>query len=206
MAASSQILARFGLTREEDVVGRSDYDFFPREIADHFVKDDQQILATGEPIVNRVEIWYNEQRVMDWFTTTKLPVKGRDSQIVGVMGIVRSYEGQRRAMAPFSSVARAIDFIRDNHHRSVTAAELAKAAGLSERQLHRRFREAFDMTPHEFALKTRLQAASDALARTDEPIAIIAIDCGFCDQSAFTVQFRKHTGITPKQFRDRYRR
>lgn len=206
MAASSQILSRFGLTREEEVIGRTDHDFFPGEIADHFVKDDREILATGEPIVNRVEIWYNEQRVLDWFSTTKLPVMGHGGRVIGVMGIVRSYEGQRRAMAPFSSVARAVDFVRDNHHRSVTAAELAKAAGLSERQLHRRFREAFDMTPHEFALKTRLQAASDLLVRTDEPIAVIAMDCGFCDQSAFTVQFRKHTGITPKQFRQRHRR
>lgn len=206
IAASSQILTRFGLACEADVVGRSDYEFFPKEIADQFVKDDQQILSTGEPIMNRVEIWYNQQRVLDWYSTTKLPVKGRDGRVIGVMGIVRSYEGQRRAMAPFSSVARAVDFIRDNPHRSVTAAELSKVAGLSERQLHRKFREAFDMTPHEFALKTRLQAASDALVRTDEQIAGIAMDCGFCDQSAFTVQFRKHTGMTPKQFRERYRR
>ena len=61
------------------------------------------------------------------------------------------------------------------------------------------------MAPHEFVSRTRIQAASKELAHTDKPIIEIAIDCGFCDQSAFTVQFRKRTGMTPRNFRKRYR-
>ena len=124
--ASRQILERLGVATEVEVIGRTDHDFFPQAIADNFVKDDQQVLQTGEPIVNRVEIWYNSQRVLDWFTTTKLPVRGRDGSVIGVMGLVRSYEGQRRAMAPFSSLAKAVEFIREHSDRSVVASELAR--------------------------------------------------------------------------------
>jgi AraC-like DNA-binding protein len=57
------------------------------------------------------------------------------------------------------------------------------------------------MTPYEFVLRTRIQGASEALARPDLSILQITVDFGFCDQSAFTLQFRRHTGMTPKQFR-----
>ena len=50
-------------------------------------------------------------------------------------------------------------------------------------------------------MKTRIQATVDALIRTNMSISEIATDFGFCDQSAFTKQFRKHTGYTPRKFR-----
>jgi AraC-like DNA-binding protein len=41
------------------------------------------------------------------------------------------------------------------------------------------------------------------LAGTSEPIADIALTCGFCDQSAFTQHFRRHMGLTPAAYRKR---
>jgi AraC-like DNA-binding protein len=54
-------------------------------------------------------------------------------------------------------------------------------------------------------LRMRIQAAAEALARTHDSIDRIAFAHGFCDQSAFTQQFRKRTGLTPRQFRSRHR-
>jgi AraC-like DNA-binding protein len=45
------------------------------------------------------------------------------------------------------------------------------------------------------------QGAIDALLRTDHPISAIALEFGFCDQSAFTRQFGSYTGTTPAAFR-----
>ena len=53
---------------------------------------------------------------------------------------------------------------------------------------------------------TRIQAASDDLLETDKPVAEIALEHGFYDQSAFTRQFRQHTGETPLVFRRLRRR
>jgi AraC-like DNA-binding protein len=205
MAASPAMLERLGLKEEAEIVGTRDTDYFPEEIADQFVRDDQLVLESGEALINRVEIGFNEQRVMDWFVTTKLPIHDGEGRVMGIGGVTQSYEGKRRALVPFSSVSKAVEHIRNHLDRRLDAKELAQAAGMSIRQLTRKFREAFDMTPHEFALKTRIQAASEALAGTDAPIIVVALDFGFCDQSAFTVQFRKHMGQTPRGFRAKYR-
>ena len=132
-------------------------------------------------------------------------VRGHDGGVVGVMGFTQSYEGPNRSQGPFGEVAKAAEFVGRNLHRKIQAAEMAQAAGLSERSLNRKFHEAFHMTPHEFVSRTRIQAASKQLAHSDKPLIEIALDSGFCDQSAFTVQFRKRTGMTPRNFRNRYR-
>ena len=56
------------------------------------------------------------------------------------------------------------------------------------------------MTVHELVLKTRIQAASEAILRENATIAGVASEFGFCDQSSFTTHFRKSTGITPLAF------
>jgi YesN/AraC family two-component response regulator len=60
------------------------------------------------------------------------------------------------------------------------------------------------MSAQDFLTKTRIQTASDILLNTSSSIREIAQKLGFCDQSAFTQVFRKHTGITPTKFRKRY--
>ncbi|MFO1041529.1 MAG: AraC family transcriptional regulator [Planctomycetaceae bacterium] len=204
VCASQPFWEHLGVTSEEAIIGRTDDDFFPQHAADHFKRDDEQVMATGEPIIGRVELWYNEHRVLDWFVTNKHPVRDTSGTVIGVMGIVRSYEGQRRSMQPMSLINSTVDYIREHHHERLTVEDLAARAALSPRQLHRKFREVFGLSVQEFLIKTRIQAASDVLLRTDQPISGIAADFGFCDQSAFTQLFRKHMGLTPRQFRIRY--
>ena len=204
IAANRGILDRLGAKDETDIVGTTDHDYFPPEIADSFVRDDEQVLKTGQPITGKVEIWFNEQRVLDWFVTSKFPIRDAAGRVIGVMGITQSYEGKRRDLLPLSSISKAVELIRHNCHRNLSSQELAKSAGVSVRHLNRKFQEAFKLSPHEFALRTRLQGACETLIRTDKPIIQIALDYGFCDQSAFTKQFRHHMGVTPAAYRKRY--
>ena len=204
MCASSTIYKRLGCNEELDVVGRQDSDFFPKQIADNFVRDDQKVFATGKPLLNRVEIWYNEQRMLDWFVTNKLPLKDESGNVIGLMGTVRSYEGSRKLLLPFSQISAAVEYIRTHHRERISVTDLAHHSGLSPRQLNRKFNDAFGMSAQDFLTKTRIQTASDALLNTALSIAEIAQKFGFCDQSAFTQAFRKHTGITPLKFRKRY--
>jgi PAS domain S-box-containing protein len=202
--ASQPFWEHLGAKSEAEIVGKTDDDFFPPHAADHFQRDDRQVMTTGRPLIGRVELWYNEQRVLDWFVTNKLPVRDTRGEIIGVMGTVRSYEGQRRTMQPMSQIDSTVNYIREHHQQRLTVEELADQAGLSPRQLHRKFRQVFGLSVQDFLIKTRIQAASDALLHSDLTIAQIAADFGFCDQSAFTQLFRKHTGLTPLKFRRRY--
>jgi AraC-like DNA-binding protein len=161
-------------------------------------------MSTGEPLLGRIELWYNADRVLDWFVTNKLPVRDAAGKIIGVMGTVRSYAGQRRTMLPMSLIHSTVEYIRQHHHERITVADLAERADLSPRQLHRKFSEVFGLSVQEFLVMTRIRAACDTLLESDLSIAQIAAQFNFCDQSAFTQQFRKHTGLTPLKFRRRY--
>ena len=204
VSASQPFWEHLGAKSEADIIGRTDDEFFPQHAADHFRRDDELVMSTGRPLIGRVELWYNEQRVLDWFVTNKHPIRDARGAVIGLMGIVRSYEGQRRSMQPMSLINSTIEYIREHHHERLTVAELATRADLSPRHLHRKFREVFGLSVREFLVKTRVQAASDALLHSDRSIAQVAVDFGFCDQSAFTQVFRKHMGLTPRQFRLRY--
>lgn len=201
ICASRAIQKRLGVSSEAEIVGRTDYDFFPPSIADNFVRDDRRVLETGRALVNHVEIWYSEQRIFDWFVTNKLPVFDVTGRPIGVMGTVHSYEGRKQEILPFTRVSVAIEYIRRNFRRTIAVDELAELTELSARQLQRAFRETMAIGIHEFILKTRVESACHALQTTQTPIADIARQHGFCDQSAFTKTFRRITGVTPARFR-----
>ena len=205
MAVSSAILKRLGVSSEAEIIGTSDYDHFPAQLADEFVRDDRTVIETGRPLINRVEIWYTEHRLLDWFVTTKLPVRNTRGEVIGVMGTVRDYNGARAEIQAYSQIDDILNHIHQNLDRKIGVNELAAIAGVSSRQLHRRFVELFGLNVQEFLAKTRIKAASDALINTDLSVGDISLKFGFCDQSAFTQQFKKHIGETPLKFRKRQR-
>jgi AraC-like DNA-binding protein len=79
--------------------------------------------------------------------------------------------------------------------------ELARRAGLSPDRFSRRVRALFGLSASQLVIKVRVDAARRRLRETDVPIVRIALACGYCDQSAFTRQFKAVTGLTPAQYR-----
>lgn len=204
VSASPSILARLGMRGESDFIGKTDHDVFPRHLADAFVVDDALVFRTGKPLVNRLELWINEQRRPDWCITSKMPLFGKQGDVVGLMGVSRRDSGNGPVHAA-SEVARTVEFIRGNVSRVLTAAEIARAAGLSERTLYRKVRQEFGIPPYELVLRLRIQMAAEALLRPHDNLAAVALAHGFCDQSSFTQHFRKRMGTTPKEFISRHR-
>src|SRR5579862_3968421 len=52
---SKALAKRMGITNLDDVVGKTDFDFFPIEKAREFYEDEQRIIQTGEPLINKIE-------------------------------------------------------------------------------------------------------------------------------------------------------
>ena len=203
IAGSRNLVERLGLKRESDMIGRPDEAFFQPHIARAFRDDDEQVFRTGKSLTNRLEVWYDEQRNLDWFLTTKVPVRGRNGSIIGLMGITRRDEGLARHQ-PARDVSKVLGFIQSHSDRILTTAALACACGMSERTLYRKVNQALGVTPYELMLRIRIQKAAEALIKTGEKVMEIAVAHGFCDQSTFTQHFRKRTGMTPKEFRLRH--
>jgi len=88
------------------------------------------------------------------------------------------------------------DYLTENMARAVRSDELEAITGLDRYALSRHFRAAFSTSPHRFLVMRRLQSARRMIA-AGEPLAQIAIEAGFSDQSHFIRQFKKAFGMTP---------
>jgi AraC-like DNA-binding protein len=203
IAASSTILQRLGMKSEKEFVGKLDTEVFPLEVAKAYQADDQLVFRTGKPLIKRLELWYDETRTLDWCVTTKVPLRGCKGEIIGLMGITRRDPGKGHQHAQNEAV-KAAAYLRKNTHRVLSTKELAVAISVSERTLHRKIRETFDVSPYELILRTRIQAAAEELLKSTSSIVEVALKHGFCDQSTFTQHFRKRMGTTPKRFRMRH--
>ncbi len=73
----------------EEITGKTDFDFFPKEQAQRMFEDDTRVLKTGEPIIGKIERTLLPNGTQNCVTTTKIPVKNRKGQVIGTMGITR---------------------------------------------------------------------------------------------------------------------
>ena len=205
LRANRALLDRLGLKDERDIIGTTDYDRYPDQIAEQLVAGDRHVMDSGEPLINQAEVLFDETGKLDWFVTTKLPLRNGSGKSIGVIGIVRSHAGGRQLTASYSAVSEVIDCIQNNPGRH-RVADLAKRVGVSARHLNRLFQNALGIDVQQFLIRTRIQAAAAALRESDRRLIEISDELGFCDQSAFTKQFQKHLGSTPTAFRAKYRR
>ncbi len=193
-----------GVETEEEIIGKSDYDFFPLGRAETYVTDDTYVMETGESIIDRVELAPDPGNSINWFITCKVPVYSNDGEIIGLAGTSRDITRAGLALRPYTEMRSVLEFVRDNYARSIEIKELAALVHLSVSQFERRFRKVFQISPLKHIMNVRIRAASLRLTTSNETIAAIAIDCGFYDHSHFTRNFRKIMGVSPKEYRKRY--
>lgn len=205
MCASRRFMERFGIVSEVGIVGKNDFDLFPGRLAENFRRDDEEVMASGKPKLNIVELFFTDQGIPDWFVTNKLPLVDSHGRVIGIMGTVQSFEGKKQVLQPYLQIDRALTYIREHFRTGVSITELAKIVHLSPRQLHRKFVETFGASPQAFIMKLRIQAACEALQAEGAQIAEVARQLGFCDQSAFTQHFHRHMGHTPLRYQRQFR-
>lgn len=76
-----------GVRSEAEALGRTDFEFFPREQAEAFYADDMQVLTTGVPVLNREERITRPDGTGGWLLTSKVPLRDVSGRIVGLAGI-----------------------------------------------------------------------------------------------------------------------
>lgn len=114
--------------------------------------------------------------------------------------LIAQYAQHRLTASPVvsarSAVLRARDFLHDNPLRNVSLDELAQVAGLSAFHLCHAFQQEIGMPPHEYHLQVRILRAKALIAR-GLPLAQVAEQSGFYDQSRFGRYFKRYVGTTP---------
>jgi AraC family transcriptional regulator len=97
--------------------------------------------------------------------------------------------------------ARVADYLEERLGENVLLSELAEVAGLSPFHFSRAFKQSFGMPPHRYLTSRRIERAKDLLASRDPSVTQIGMAVGFRETSSFTTAFRKHTGMTPTDYR-----
>ncbi len=93
------------------------------------------------------------------------------------------------------------EYLYTNYNRNISLDELAEYACLSVNHLLRTFKQAFDVTPHQFLVQLRLQRARVLLKNTDYPVNEVVNLIGFECPSSFIRLFREHFQTTPLKYR-----
>ena len=194
-------LQKMGLATVDQLLGKTDYDFFPSYMIAHYQRDDAQVMQSGDPIMRRVELVANPDGSVSWHVTSKFPLFNRKGECVGIIGCMRDFERSDHAWQPYRRMNAVVEYISDHYPEPIGIADLAKVANLSISQFERRFRTVFQKTPSRFLIQYRLTRASQMLMHSDATVSQIAQEVGFYDHSHFTREFQKLFGNAPGRYR-----
>jgi PAS domain S-box-containing protein len=95
-----------GCKTEAEALGKTDFDFFPKEIAENFFQDDQLVLKQGQKIINREEKAVMLDGEVFWLLTTKVPWRDAAGKIIGLVGIGRNITAIKETEAKLDQVRK----------------------------------------------------------------------------------------------------
>jgi AraC family transcriptional regulator len=148
-----------------------------------------------------VSLLVSELELQD--ASAPLAIEGLVLELLAVIG--RS--PTKPAMSPRPAwLQGAIEELRARFRDSLSVHDVAAAAGVTPAHFTRVLWRHEGQTPSLYLRRLRVEWAKEQLLRTDRPLATIAIDAGFADQSHFTRAFARLEGTTPGRFRSKRHR
>jgi len=202
VAVNRTLVRRCSLSSKSQLLGKTTIEVFPAPMAEGYYEQDEQVLENGAEIRDLLELHLYGKGKPGWCITTKLPLRGKNGEIVGLVGISKDIPMPEAQDSGFKELADAVDYIQAHYGRRLKIELLAGMCGLSVYQFEQRMKRVFRLTAGQFIIKTRIQTACELLRSTDASVVDIALKCGFSDQSAFTRKFKVTTGMTPTQYRE----
>lgn len=203
---SDTLAQRCGFKDGSEMIGIDDLVISPPRLVKMYRRDDEEVMQTGKPLLGLIELALNDRGMLDWSVTNKLPLRDENGEIIGLILTIQQYSGVRQLPVLGGELSDVVEYIYAHLAESIHVSQLAVIAGVSCRQIERRFRNATGMSPTDFITRARLDEACRRLRDSSDSIGRIALDLGFYDQSAFTRLFCRHLGTTPSEFRQTRRR
>ena len=113
---------RMGAASPDETIGKTDFDFYPPDLAARYHADDLAVIATGQAIVNREEPITPASGQAGWVSTTKVPLRDPQGRVIGLVGIghdiserKQSQEQIERRLAELEAVNRVSTALRAAH-------------------------------------------------------------------------------------------
>ncbi len=105
LTANPALIRLYGCSEFAELKGLTDFDFIPRELAQHFADDDQRVMKSGSPLIDREESNVDAFGGEVWMLTSKIPLRDADGQVIGLVGIGRDITKQKLAQQAASRKA-----------------------------------------------------------------------------------------------------
>jgi PAS domain S-box-containing protein len=97
LLANQAELKFMGCKSEAEVIGKSDFQMYPRELAEQYFADDQKVIQSREPLLNREEKIISRDGTVRWVLSSKIPLPGPDGKIIGLVGTGRDITAMKEA-------------------------------------------------------------------------------------------------------------
>jgi diguanylate cyclase (GGDEF)-like protein/PAS domain S-box-containing protein len=110
LLANQATASAMGAATATDLIGKTDFDFYPRELAQDFYADDQKVIATGQPLVSRDEHIQEQDGSKRWILTTKVPLVAEDGGIAGIIGIGRNITALKQLESELRQAQQELEF------------------------------------------------------------------------------------------------
>ncbi|MHB1544039.1 MAG: AraC family transcriptional regulator [Gammaproteobacteria bacterium] len=195
--ANQTLLARLGLARREDLVGKRASDLFPAGLGSRYDLQDRKVLA-GEIIRDELELHLFPNHAPGWCLSSKRPLRVH-GEIRGLVGLSRDLGRPDLRHPDYGRLRRLVEHLETHYGEPTIIGDLARELRVSVSQLERLSRRVFHLTPGQLLGQIRIEAAMRHLALGGR-IAQVALASGFGDQSAFARKFKAQVGLTPRAY------
>jgi PAS domain S-box-containing protein len=193
----------FGMESDSEIIGKTDFEILRFDLAEKYKVDDDGIMSSGKSLRNKLELLGDGKGNIQWFLTTKVPLRNFNGEIVGIEGLTRDVRRTENSIEPYSEFRECIDFMQQNFMNNISIKSLAELSCMSLSTFERKFKKHFGCSPNQYIKRLRLEEACQLLV-AGYNIQRVALDCGFCDQSYFTREFRLLMGLTPRKYQLKY--
>ena len=200
------LAAMLGGCEPEAMIGKTDHDFSPRDMADQYVAEDRRVIQTRRPVTYQAWLIPDHRGLLKWYLSSKIPLFDKAGKVIGIAGAMRDVEKASDLLAPYRELEAVVTYLLTRYAEKIDFRQLARLVPLSISQLDRRFKRLFQLTPQQFLLRVRMNAACQMLTSTDRTVSDVALRVGFYDQNCFTKLFRRQMGATPTAYRRKYHR
>lgn len=201
VAANQTLAQRTGYQRKEELIGLSADKIFPGALGKRILEQDRAILKSARSLKGELELHLYPGGEQGWCLTWKEPLFDRNRAVIGLAGLSRDVRSANAAPDETASLSAALRYAHDHPDVALKLGDLASRAGLSPFQFDQRVRQIFGLSAGQYLSRLRIDRAAEQLRQSQDPISEIALNCGYADQTAFTRQFRKITGLSPGQYR-----